>query len=428
MDFSKYIIKALSVFLVLPLFSCEEEFAPNSSYFSPIQQKTIVYTGEKAGDFETMASNIDWQSVEKLTVKGHINHNDLHIIKKYASNLYGNLKVLDFKDTDILEGAFPDRLFEKNQQIERFVYPRKIMATGDFIFFRCFTLKEVVIPEEVEILGAGTLSDVDKAKLDANQKLYYDTPMPKAYYTIPDMVKELGELCYNHYPYKSIDIPDSVEKLGNSCFANAKLGSFRFPPKVTVVEQGLFGGCKNLKTVKLNNKITTINKVAFKESGIEELIMPASVTRVGKSFVAYTPNLKKIQWSPNITNLEEKTLAFIHLEEFHVPKTVKKLGRLCFMGATTKRYYLHEDINELGEGLFNNNENDTTNHIEELHVKWQTPPPAGKTFNTAVDFAIATFIYPAPDFSKVTLYVPKGTKTAYQNAEGWKKFGIIIEE
>ena len=259
-----------------------------------------------------------------------------------------------------MEGTFPRLLFYENKQIERFVYPRKIMNTGDFVLYLCRPIKEIIIPEEVEILGGGALQSVDhiKRKSETNRyrpEYYSEKPMPKERYTIPDMVKELGKFCYGYYPYKTIEIPNSVEKFGNGCFAHSKLESFIFPPKVTVIQIGLFSGCKRLKSVKMHNNITFIKDYVFEGSGIEELIIPESVTSVGRYFLKGAGNLKKV------------------------------------------------------------------------YVKWQIPPLAIEIFDDRINIIKETVFFP-PNYSKITLYVPKGTKAAYQNSEVWKNFGTIIEE
>lgn len=422
---SKY-IKAVSTALALLflLSSCDEEFPVNSSHFSSVTttDKSIVYNGERSGDFKLAAQNIDWMQVEKLIVKGHINQNDMYLIRKYLNPKYGAVKELNFRDAEILEGTFPDRIFGDYSQLDRFVYPKKMITTGNIILNDCHNLKEIIIPEEVEILGQGLFEPMGDAG--------YKYIMPKEKYAIPPMVTVLDNGCFQHYPYATLAIPSGVEKIGVGCFRFSKLKTFSFPPKITVVSNNLFGNCKALKSVQLHNKITEIKDYAFSEcSALEELILPESVTKVGKHFLAQTKSLKKIVWSPNIKELPDEGLARIEIEEFRVPKTITSLGRFCFLETKTKRYYFHKGITQLGEGLFNyKHESSLKSGIEELHVTWQTPPNAGKAFNTALDFKMVTYIYPTPDFSKVKLYVPKGSKEAYQNAEGWKKFGEIIEE
>lgn len=52
--------------------------------------------------------------------------------------------------------------------------------------------------------------------------------------------------------------------------------------------------------------------------------------------------------------------------------------------------------------------------LKEIHVKSPLPP-------TVYDSAFSTY-------SHVELYVPTGSKKAYQNHSIWGKFGTIIEE
>ncbi|PCH73162.1 MAG: hypothetical protein COB98_10995 [Flavobacteriaceae bacterium] len=424
--YSKYIKAVISAFTLLLLLSCNEEFEVNSSYFSTINNtsKTIVYRGEKAGDFKEVNQHIAWEMVENLVVEGHINQRDLYQIRNYARPINSAIKNLDFKNADILEGIFPTSLFYENEQLERFVYPRSIMHTGNLILNNCTNIHQIIIPEKVDILGHGVFDEISNLY---NKK----TPMSKEKYAIPNMVKELGNGCFSNYPYPTISIPNSVEKIGISCFLNSQLVSFTFPPKVSSVSNALFSGSKRLKTVKMHANITRIEEHAFSQTGIQTLQMPTSIKTVGKSFISETPQLKTIQWSPNITALGEEALAYIYLEEFRVPKNITRLGRHCFFGAKTKRYYFHKNITHLGEGIFNFLIKETKTpyaFIEELHVQWQTPPAVGKAFQVSIDFKMVPILNGAPDFSTVTLYVPKGTKNAYQQAKDWKKFKKIIEE
>lgn len=436
MNYSKNIHAVTTVFTLVLLLSCEEEFEMNSSHFSEIDNttNTIIYYGEKVGDFEKASANIDWTTVEKLIVQGHVNLNDVYDIRKYCKPKYGGLKDLNFRDADILEGTFDDLMFYSYEQLERFVYPLKMITTGNLVFKNCFFINEFTLPEEVEILGDGTVYNFCSTGYIYNGVLLERPVHDKEKYAIPAMVKELGKVCYMNYPLATIEIPDNVEKFGESCFLASKLESFTFPLKVTVVRKGMFSKCEKLKKVTLHNNITEIQESAFTDcSALEELVMPESVTLVKANFIKNTYNLKKIEWSPNITGFPDLALAGIAMEEVHIPETVTSLGRHCFFASISKRFYFHKDIDSFGEGLFNYRISNglvqgNKSAIEELHVEWSIPPDAGNAFQTTVDFAMATFVNPSPDYSTVKLYVPQGSKEAYQNAEGWNLFGEIIEE
>lgn len=60
----------------------------------------------------------------------------------------------------------------------------------------------------------------------------------------------------------------------------------------------------------------------------------------------------------------------------------------------------------------------TINSLKEIHCRMTTPPA------TAGDL-----VYPDRfDFNSCTLYVPKGSKAAYQSAQYWNLFTNIVEE
>ncbi len=420
-----YVTIAMAVVL---LASCKkEEFPLNSSSFSHIENNdtTIIYTGSKAGDFTEAAGNIDWTGIRKLVVKGHVNNKDIGGIKRYISEVFnGPLRELDFRDAEIFEGQFINRPFAEMRNLRYFIYPRKMVSTGDYVIDGSLWVKEIIIPEEVEIIGARTFEAVSR-RIDAQgvgQVYPIDIPyMPEEKYKIPAMVKKLGDYAYQYYPYDRIEIPESVEVIGQNCFANSKLTSFTFPPKVTEVPDYCFYGNTQLKTVTLHEGITRIGALPFGGT-IDELILPDNVTSIGKGFISGM-KLKYIKWPKNLRILGEQTMYGSTFEDFTVPEQVVSLGASCFYTATTKILRLHKNIVVLGRGFANGMPN-----LEELHIAWTTPPADNKLFDDVLISPLGNVINRSPDFDKVKLYVPAGTAEAYRDTEGWKNFKQIIEE
>ena len=69
-----------------------------------------------------------------------------------------------------------------------------------------------------------------------------------------------------------------------------------------------------------------------------------------------------------------------------------------------------EKVKEIGEWAFK------ATKLKEIHIKALAPPTI--EHDTFSDYA----------YSSATLYVPKGSKKVYQNANVWKEFHNIIEE
>lgn len=424
-----YRIGSLLLMAMVLLTSCEtEEFPVNSSSFiiPDNDNSTLIYEGKKAGDFEEASNQMNWSGIRKLIIKGHVNNKDIGAIKRYITEAFnGELREVDFRDAEVFEGQFINSPFQKLKNLDHFVYPRKIKSTGDNVMSESYWLREVIIPEDVEIIGANTFQVVSFRK-DIQQvgQIYpIDIPyMSIEKYRLPNTVKEIGEFAYRFYPYEDLKLPESVEVIRRACFADTKLSSFTFPPKVTAVPDECFLRSYDLEIITLPESLKSIGYAAFAGTKIKELLMPNGVIEVGEGFLSGI-KLEKIKWSKNLTDLSDRSMRGSHFEEFRIPDQIVRIGESCFYQSTIKRIWFHKNIMELKRGFINGMDN-----LEEVHVEWTIPPPANKLFDNVVISPLANEINKSPDFSEVKLYVPQGTAQAYKNAEGWKKFQQIIEE
>jgi|GEM_PF-1158999 len=427
-------MSGILVFLALLLVSCErEEFPPNASFFviSDTDSRTLIYKGVKAGEFANAAEKADWKGVRKLIISGHVNNKDIGVIKRYLSEaLNGDLREVDLQDAEIFEGQLINSPFT-NKNLEHLTYPRKIKSTGNYVTTSsnaidgAYWVREVIIPNEVEIIGAFIFESVSRRfwTTGSTQTVQVDLPyMSKEKYQLPNMVKEIGEFAYRYYPYEDLQLPESVEIIKRGCFTNTKLTSFTFPPKVTALPDECFLQSYNLKTIVLPAGLTSIGYFAFAGTKIEELILPDGVTQVGEGFLS-AKRLKKIKWPKNLTKLGDRSMRQSSFENLHIPEQVTSLGESCFYESSTKRLWLHKNISELGRGFING-----MDKLEEVHVAWTIPPENNQLFNDVLISPLGQQINKSPDFDKVKLYVPRGTAHTYRNAQGWKRFKQIIEE
>lgn len=462
--FANYFAKFLVLHTALLfLFSCSEKSPMGSSLITDVDpsNKTVVYTGDRIGDFKEIGKKIDWKKAEKLVVKGRINNRDIRFMKVYALNpLNGSVKDIDLRDAEIFEGILTES-FSDYKSLKSFIFPRKLNKIGDKLFpdgelkGELPQMTELILPEETEEIGDYFLNccyhltswyiNVKEENLEQGQKEMLEkltkTKFTKVSLSIPHGVKRLGISAYSYYPFATIEIPESVESFGMGCFASSALEEFTIPSKINVIAFGLFYSCRRLKKVNIHDGVTEIQERAFYHSGIETLDMPQSVKSVGPEFVGETVHLKEIRWSKQIKELPREALARLYMEEFHLPEHITKLGDKCFLDCKTKRIYLHKNIEKLGKGVFNySNELDPLpnsnfkSYIEEIHVAWDVPPTIDNvldplTFDIVAEKGMGSpnYFLP-PDFKKVKLYVPRGSKTLYEKADLWNKFDNIIEE
>ena len=174
---------------------------------------------------------------------------------------------------------------------------------------------------------------------------------------------------------QSIILPKSVTEIGHCAFKGCTgLTSVEIPNSVTEIGSSAFEGCTRLTFVKIPNSVTKISDTAF--SGCRELTsveIPNSITEIGSSAFEGCTGLTSITIPSKVTSLVTQGSLYPYSS--------------VFADCTA---------------------------LKEVHVKNPTPPEIlNDTFST---------------YAYVTLYVPAGSKEAYQNHSIWKKFGTIIEE
>jgi hypothetical protein len=244
-------------------------------------------------------------------------------------------------------------------------------------------------------------SSSDGVLFDKQQTALIKFPQSKqGDYKIPQTVKEVKagafEFCWL---LNSINIPVSVDSIDNRAigFCNASVivdtnnakyssrdgvlynknqtellfypssnrGSFTIPQGVKSIANSAFGGC-NFSSVTIPNSVTSIGQLAFNScTELESIEIPSSVTSIGES-------------------------AFI----------------FCYKLSAVK---IPTSVSYIGDGAFN---------FTKL---------ASITVGQSVPLKIEEHVFFNFDKDKCTLYVPYGSKSAYQAADYWKDFKNIVE-
>lgn len=155
--------------------------------------------------------------------------------------------------------------------------------------------------------------------------------------------------------------------------------------KDNTITQYLFGGFTTLRSIKLPNEVTTIERDAFKNcSGLTTITIPPSVTNVLPSDGCTA--LKAINVSPansNYTshdgvlfNANGTELLWIPLAKegaFTIPNTVNTIGKYAFKGCNITRLTLPDNLTNIEQAAF------AESKIETLQL-----PNALKTISTSL--------------------------------------------
>ena len=197
--------------------------------------KDGVVTITEAGTMKQLLGD-DYLNITSLKVVGPINGDDVRCLRQMLGGDIedgvtidkGSLTSLDLSDASIVEGGsyyyyhYSD-YYTSNDMI------------GDYMFYQCANLQDIVLPVGVTSIGNGafcycsSLTSID----------------------IPESVTSIGEWAFfGCFSLTSIDIPEGVTSIGDCAFSGcSSLTSIDIPKGVTSIGYWAFSGCSSLTQV-----------------------------------------------------------------------------------------------------------------------------------------------------------------------------------
>lgn len=135
---------------------------------------------------------------------------------------------------------------------------------------------------------------------------------------------------------------------------------------------------------------------------------------------SYCQSLQSVEIPEGVTIINRGSfLGCTSLSEIRLPKNLKELMPYAFYYCPAlQSLTIPENVQTIYYNQFRCKNLKTLTSLN--------PTPPALIFDSEIDYAYSRPFY-GVDKSKCKLYVPKGSATAYREAEGWKEFGNIIE-
>ena len=307
--------------------------------------------------------------------------------------------------------------------------PEGLESIGSYAFSGCGEIASVIIPKKVAIIGdyayQGCSSLASVSIGNDNTLIGYKAFDGTEWYNSQnDGVVYIGKIAYSYkgtMPSNTdVILREGTKSLAAGVFSDCVgLSSVIIPESVTSIGKSSFEGCLSLKSVLLPSLLTSIEEKTFSGcSDLASISIPSNVSSIGSSAFYGCSNLKTIAIPEGVTKIEPSTFkGCTALSSVTLPISLASIGLYSFQGCVSlASITIPRNVESIGGLAF---EGCTLTTVK---VEMDEP----------VDILTSVFSYQSnytyiSYTNNATLYVPVGSKTAYEKAEVWKTFKDISE-
>jgi hypothetical protein len=204
-----------------------------------------------------------------------------------------------------------------------------------------------VLPDENKTLSKVTIEvDVE------GEPVFYATEgrVYKESIEFPETVTSIGNYAfYNCTGLTNVVIPETVTSIGNFAFSNCTgLTNVVIPNSVTKLSNYIFNGCTGLTSVNIPNSVTSIGMSAFDNTGLTSVVIPNSVTSILSNAFRIL-SLTTVTIPNSITDINSNAFNSCFNLEF---VTIEQGFNCDGLRLSTSTKYSVETIVSWGEALF----------------------------------------------------------------------------
>ena len=304
--------------------------------------------------------------------------------------------IVSFNELQYFTGltTIGNQAFYNCSSLTSIIIPANVTTIDDWAFAYCSNLLSITIPRSVTSITGNILQGCYRLaaiNVDENNTQYDSRDHCNA--IIHTSTNTLISGCMNTV------IPNTVTTIGNTAFNGIQwLKSITIPSSVTSIGNAVFNGCNDLDFITVESGNTVFdsregcNAIIRKTGnylicGSNNTIIPAGVVSIGDYAFSNRTGLTSVVIPNSVKYIESGAFSSCYnLASVTIPNSVTSISSWAFSGCSS---------------------------LVSVRVEKSTP----------VTISAGVF----SNRANATLYVPVGSKAAYQEANYWKEFKAIVE-
>ena len=339
-----------------------------------------------------------------------------------------------------------DYTFEGCSGLTNIIIPNYVTSIGDGAFYDCSGLTSITIPNSLTSIGAQAFYNTGIYTNSPDGVFYVDkwvcgykgTMPSNTSISLQDGTLGIADQAFiTCFGLTSINIPNSVKSIGDHAFWYCSgLTSITIPNSVTSIGDYAFIDCSGLTSATIGNSVTSIGEYAFwRCSSLTSVNIPNSVTSIGESAFRDCSSLTSVTIGNSVTSIGESAFRDCSsLTSVTIGNSVTSIRESAFSGCSgLTSINIPNSVTSIGDWTFYN-----CSGLTSVTIGNSVTSIGGSAFSGCSKMELINSLSPQPpvcdygaleDVNKwnCVLTVPLGSKTAYQAADQWKDFALIVE-